>query len=70
MMDRRRVLTGVAAAPLVLAAPAFIRRANAQSVVDVAGVYSLSGTFANVGSGLNDGSKWAIEQYGSAAGTS
>jgi len=68
MMDRRRVLTGVAAAPLVLAAPAFIRRANAQSVVDVAGVYSLSGTFANVGSGLNDGSKWAIEQYGSAAG--
>lgn len=68
MMDRRRVLTGMATAPLALAAPGIIRRANAESVLDVAAVYSLSGTFANVGSGLNDGSKWAIEQYGSAAG--
>ncbi|MGY2049688.1 ABC transporter substrate-binding protein [Methylobacterium sp. JK268] len=68
MMNRRQILAGLASAPVSLAAPGIIRRANAQSVLDVASVYSLSGTFANVGSSLNDGSKWAFEQYGTAAG--
>ncbi len=68
MMNRRHILAGLAAAPAGLAAPGLIRRAHAQSVLDVASVYSLSGTFANVGSSLNDGSKWAFEQYGTAAG--
>lgn len=68
MIQRRRFLQGLSAAPLALAAPGIIRRANAQSVLDVASVYSLSGTFANVGSALNDGSKWAFEQYGTANG--
>ncbi len=68
MMNRRHILAGLAAAPVSLAAPGLIRRANAQSVLDVASVYSLSGTFANVGAALNDGSKWAFEQYGTAGG--
>lgn len=68
MIERRRFLTGASAAAAVLAAPPLIRRANAQSALDVAAVYSLSGTFANVGSALNDGSKWAVEAYGSAGG--
>ncbi|MBV8471774.1 MAG: ABC transporter substrate-binding protein [Hyphomicrobiales bacterium] len=69
MIERRRFLTGLSAAPFVLAAPALLRSARAQeSALDIAGVYSLSGTFANVGSYLNDGGKYAVEQYGSAAG--
>lgn len=68
MIERRTILKGIAAAPLALAAPPIIRQANAQSVIDIIGVYSLSGTFANVGTLLNDGSKWAVEHYGSAAG--
>ncbi|GGC46096.1 ABC transporter substrate-binding protein [Chelatococcus reniformis] len=68
MIERRRFLTSATAAAAVLAAPPLIRRANAQSVLDIAAVYSLSGTFANVGSALNDGSKWAVEAYGSAGG--
>jgi branched-chain amino acid transport system substrate-binding protein len=68
MIARRRFLSGAAAATATVAAPPFIRRANAESVLDIAAVYSLSGTFANVGSSLNDGSKWAVEYYGTAAG--
>lgn len=68
MIERRTLLKSLAAAPLALAAPPIIRQANAQSVLEVIGVYSLSGTFANVGTLLNDGSKWAMEQYGTAAG--
>ena len=68
MIERRTFLKGIAAAPVALAAPPIIRQANAQSVLDIIGVYSLSGTFANVGTLLNDGSKWAVEQYGTAAG--
>src|SRR5262245_41397363 len=68
MIERRRFLTKISAAAAMFAAPPYIRRANAQSVLDIAAVYSLSGTFANVGSSLNDGSKWAVEYYGNAAG--
>jgi len=68
MIDRRKFVGGVAAAPMFLAAPAFVRRANAQSTLPIPGLYSLSGNFANVGSAMNDGSAWAVEQYGTVAG--
>ncbi|MBX5088343.1 ABC transporter substrate-binding protein [Rhizobium lentis] len=68
-MERRQLLKSLAAAPLALAAPAYLRQAHAQAeTIDVAGVYSLSGSFANVGTLLNEGSQWAIEKYGSVQG--
>lgn len=68
-IERRTILKGLAAAPVALAAPPYLRQASAQgSTLDVAAVYSLSGTFANVGTTLNDGSKWAVEKYGTVAG--
>jgi branched-chain amino acid transport system substrate-binding protein len=69
-IERRRILKGLAATPAVaLAMPAYLRHASAQSeTLDIAAVYSLSGTFANVGTLLNDGSKWAVEKYATAAG--
>ncbi len=69
MIERRSVLKGLAAAPAMLAAPAYLRRASAEdATLDVAAVYSLSGTFANVGALLNNGSQWACEKYGSVLG--
>ncbi|MDE3176157.1 MAG: ABC transporter substrate-binding protein [Pseudomonadota bacterium] len=68
-MERRTLLKGIAAAPLALAAPTYLRRASAESdTLDIAAVYSLSGTFANVGTTLNNGSQWAVEKYGSVLG--
>ncbi|MBS0517099.1 MAG: ABC transporter substrate-binding protein [Proteobacteria bacterium] len=68
-MERRTLLKGLAAAPAALAAPPLLRHAMAQSeTLDVAAVYSLSGTFANVGTLLNNGSQWAMEHYGSVLG--
>ena len=68
-MERRTILKGLAAAPVALAAPGYLRRAAAQEgTLDVAAVYSLSGTFANVGTLLNNGSQWAAEKYGSVLG--
>jgi branched-chain amino acid transport system substrate-binding protein len=63
MIQRRRFLTGASMAAAALAAPPFIRRANAESTLDIASIYSLSGTFANVGALLNNGSQWAVESY-------
>ena len=69
MIQRRAILKGLAAAPLAVAAPAFLRTASAQSgTLDVAAVYSLSGTFANVGTLLNSGSQWAMEKFGEVLG--
>ncbi|MCC7281976.1 MAG: ABC transporter substrate-binding protein [Acetobacteraceae bacterium] len=67
-MIRRRTLAGLGAG--LLAAPSLVAsRARAQGgQLPVAGVYSLSGTFANVGELLNKGSQWAFEHYGTAAG--
>ncbi|MDA8248193.1 MAG: ABC transporter substrate-binding protein [Rhodospirillales bacterium] len=66
-MLRRRTLIGAGAG--LLAAPAIIRSAAGQTAkLDVAGVYSMSGTFANVGTLLNTGTQWALEHYGTAAG--
>lgn len=68
-IQRRTLLKGLAAAPVALAAPAYLRSAMAQGeTIDVAAVYSLSGTFANVGALLNSGSQWAAEKYGSVLG--
>lgn len=68
-IERRRLLKGLAAAPAALAAPPLLRHAMAQTeTLDVAAVYSLSGTFANVGTLLNNGSQWAMEHYGSVLG--
>jgi branched-chain amino acid transport system substrate-binding protein len=50
----------------LLAAPALVRAQG--GTLNVVGVYSLSGTFANVGDLLNRGTQWAFEHYGSAAG--
>jgi branched-chain amino acid transport system substrate-binding protein len=69
MIQRRAILKGLATAPLAVAAPAFLRTASAQSgTLDVAAVYSLSGTFANVGTLLNSGSQWAMEKFGEVLG--
>ena len=68
-IDRRTLLGGIAASPAALAAPPFLRHASAQAnTIDIAAVYSLSGTFANVGTMLNDGSRWAVEKYDSVLG--
>jgi branched-chain amino acid transport system substrate-binding protein len=68
-IERRTVLKALAAAPVALAAPPFLREVSAQSApLDVAGVYSLSGTFANVGTLLNNGCQWALEKYGEVVG--
>lgn len=68
-IERRTVLKGLAAAPIALATPAYLRITSAQgSTLDIAAVYSLSGTFANVGTLLNSGSKWAAEKYDTVVG--
>lgn len=68
-IERRTFLKSLAAAPIALAAPSYLRLASAEgSSLDIAAVYSLSGTFANVGTLLNDGSAWAVEKYGSVVG--
>lgn len=68
-IERRTLLKGLAAAPAALAMPAYLRSAMAQGeTLDVAAVYSLSGTFANVGALLNNGSQWAAEKYASVLG--
>jgi branched-chain amino acid transport system substrate-binding protein len=68
-IQRRTILKGLAVAPAVIGAPAFLRNASAQSgTLDVAAVYSLSGTFANVGTALNNGSQWAMEKFGEVLG--
>lgn len=62
----RRTMLGAGTA--LLAAPAVLRHPLAQPErLEVAGVYSLSGTFANVGDLLNKGNTWAFEHYGTAA---
>lgn len=63
-MMRRRTLFGAGAG--MLAVPSLARAQGAP--LQVAGVYSLSGTFANVGDLLNKGTQWAFEHYGTAAG--
>jgi branched-chain amino acid transport system substrate-binding protein len=68
VINRRKLVKAVAISPVVLAAPKFIRRAGAESALSIPGLYSLSGTFANVGSQMNDGSSYVVEQYGTAAG--
>ena len=66
---RRTVLKGLAAAPIALASPPFLRQVSAQSApLEVVGVYSLSGTFANVGTLLNNGCQWALEKLGDTTG--
>jgi branched-chain amino acid transport system substrate-binding protein len=68
-IERRTILKSIAAAPVALAAPAFLRSASAQAgPLEVAAVYSLSGTFANVGTLLNSGSQWAMESFGEVVG--
>jgi len=64
MMMRRRTLFGMGAG--LLAAPSLARAQAAP--LEVAGVYSLSGTFANVGDLLNKGTQMAVEHYATAAG--
>lgn len=64
---KRRTMLGAGTA--LFAAPSVLRHAPAQPArLEVAGVYSLSGTFANVGDLLNKGNTWAFEHYGTAAG--
>lgn len=64
MIERRHLLLG---GGLVLAAP--VLRARAQAApLEVCGLYSLSGTFANVGDLLNKGSQMAMEHYKEAGG--
>jgi branched-chain amino acid transport system substrate-binding protein len=68
-IQRRTILKGLAAAPVALAAPPYLREVSAQSgTLDIAGVYSLSGTFANVGTLLNSGCQWGLEKYGEVLG--
>ena len=68
-MKRRTFIQGIATAPLALAAPKVITSAAADAAaLDIAVIYSLSGTFANVGALMNDGSKWAFEHYGEVLG--
>nr|MDA8248655.1 ABC transporter substrate-binding protein [Rhodospirillales bacterium] len=68
MLRRRSLVLGTAASSFALAAPALLRTARADSALDVGAVYSLSGTFANVGALLDKGSQYAFESYGTAAG--
>jgi branched-chain amino acid transport system substrate-binding protein len=63
LINRRTTLLGAAS---LVAAP-WVARAQS-SRLDVVGVYSLSGTFANVGDLLNKGTTMAFEHYGSTAG--
>jgi len=63
---RRRTLLGAGAG--LVAAPAVLRAQGTGGRLEVAGVYSLSGTFANVGDLLNKGTQMAFEHYGSATG--
>ena len=63
VISRRTALLGGAS---LLASP-MIARAQT-SKVDVVGVYSLSGTFANVGDLLNKGTVMAFDHYKTAAG--
>ena len=63
-MLQRRTLFGAGAG--LLAAPS-LAQAQADQI-QIAGVYSLSGTFANVGDLLNKGTQWAFEHYGTGAG--
>ncbi len=68
-IQRRTILKSLAATPFALAAPAYLRSSYAQAdTLEIAAVYSLSGTFANVGALLNNGSQWAAEHYGSVVG--
>jgi branched-chain amino acid transport system substrate-binding protein len=68
-IERRTILKSIAAAPVAFAAPAFLRSVSAQAgPLEVAAVYSLSGTFANVGTLLNSGSQWAMESFGEVLG--
>jgi branched-chain amino acid transport system substrate-binding protein len=68
-IQRRTILKSLAVGPLAFAAPSFLRYVSAQtSTLDVAAVYSLSGTFANVGTLLNNGSQWAMERFGEVLG--
>jgi branched-chain amino acid transport system substrate-binding protein len=68
-MKRRTFIQGMAATPFALATPKAITTASADAApLDIAAVYSLSGTFANVGALMNDGSKWAFEHYGDVLG--
>lgn len=63
-MMRRRTLFGAGAG--LLAAPSLARAQG--EALQVAGVYSLSGTFANIGDLLNKGNQWAFEHYRTGAG--
>ncbi len=63
-MMRRRTLLGTGAA--LLATPAIVQAQG--NTIEVVGVYSLSGTFANVGDLLNKGTQWGFEHYATAAG--
>ena len=55
-MKRRTFIQGMAATPLALALPKTVPAAVADDApLDIAAVYSLSGTFANVGALMNDG---------------
>ncbi len=68
-MKRRMLLKSIAMTPIALTSPSLLRAArSAEDAIEIAGIYSMSGTFANVGSLLNDGSRWALEMYGTAAG--
>jgi branched-chain amino acid transport system substrate-binding protein len=61
---RRRTLFGAGLGALV---SPMVARAQG-TPLEVVGVYSLSGTFANVGDLLNKGTQMAFEHYGTAAG--
>lgn len=63
-MMRRRAILGAGAG--MLAAPSLARAQGAP--LQVAGVYSMSGTFANIGDLLNKGTQWAFEHYRTGAG--
>lgn len=65
-MIRRRTLLGAGS---LLAAPALLRPARAAGEpLEVCGIYSLSGTFANVGDLLDKGSRLAVEHWNSLDG--
>lgn len=68
-INRRRFLKGASAgAGLLVAGPAIIRSGYGQQKLDIGGIYSMSGAFANVGTLLNTGSKLGVEAYGNLAG--
>jgi branched-chain amino acid transport system substrate-binding protein len=62
---RRRTILGAGLGLAVQPATAWSQDA---APLEVVGVYSLSGTFANVGDLLNKGTQMAFDHYGSAAG--